>query len=132
MIGLILTIIIGFGIAFFSRNTGTFFSLTVGDNVYFNVPLYVITVGTYLLGLLLAWIIEVPQSITTAFQIMGLGRTIKSGNKTIVQLQNKITKLEAENTKLRERNQSISADRPITENYHPNVIQNFLHRLNLR
>ena len=74
-----------------------------------------------------------PQSIATAFQIMGLGRTIKSGNNTIVQLQNKIKKLETENIKLHERNnQSIIVDKQADGNYKQNIIQNFLHRLNLK
>lgn len=131
MIGLIITIIIGFAIAFFSRHVTSGLTMTVGENTYSNIPLFVITVGAYLLGLLLAWIIEVPHSITTAFQIMGLGRKISSGKNTIVQLQNKINKLELENNKLRERNQII-ANRPQDGNYRPNIIQKALHRLNLR
>ena len=64
---------------------------------------------------------------------MGLGRTIKSGNNTIVQLQNKIKKLETENIKLHERNnQSIIVDKQADGNYKQNIIQNFLHRLNLK
>ncbi len=132
MIGLILTIIIGFGIAFFSRHITSGVTITIGGNTYSDIPLFVITVGTYLLGLLLAWIIEIPQTIVTTLRIMGLGRKISSGNKTIEQLQNKINKLELENKKLRERNQSIIADRPPDENYRPNIIQKTLHRLNLR
>lgn len=132
MIGLILTIIIGLGIGYFSSNTTSGITITIGDYKYFNIPLFVITVGTYLLGILLAWIIEVPQSIATALQIMGLGRTIKSGNNTIVELQNKIRRQETENIKLRQHIQSITANKQTDGNYRPNIIQNLLHRLNLR
>lgn len=132
MLGLIITIIIGLGIAFFSSKNTLGITVTIGDYKYFNIPLYAITVGTYLLGILLAWIIEVPQTIATAFQIMGLGRTIKSGNNTIAQLQNKIKNLEIENTKLHERNKSIIENRPADENNKPNIVHNLLHKLNLR
>lgn len=132
MIGLIVTIIIGFGIAYFSRQITSGVTITIGENIYSNIPLFVITVGTYILGILLAWIIEVPQTIVTAFQIMGLGRTIKSGNNTIVQLQNEIKRQEIENIKLHERNQIIAANKKPDENNKPNIIHNLLHRLNLR
>ncbi len=132
MIGLMLTIIIGVGIAFFSRYNTSGITLTVGDDTYFNIPLYVVTVGTYMLGILLAWVIEVPQAIGTAFQIMGLGHTIKSGNNTILALQNKIKKLEIENIKLTQHYHSIITNHQTDGNYRPNIIHNFLQRLNLR
>ena len=133
MIGLLITITIGLAIAYFSHRTASGVTITIGENIYPGIPLYVITVGTYILGILLAWIIEVPQSIATAFQIMGLGRTIKSGNNTITQLQEKIKKLETENIKLHERSsQSVIVDKQADGNYKPNIIQNFLHRLKLR
>lgn len=131
MIGLVITIIIGFVIAFFSRHITSGVTITIGENIYSNIPLFVITVGTYLLGLLLAWIIEIPQSIATAFRIMGLGRKINSGNKTIEQLQNKIKKLELENIKLHDHNQFV-ASRQTDVNYRPNIFQKALHKLNLR
>ena len=132
MIGLMLTVIIGLGIAFLSRYNTSGIILTIGDYTYSNIPLYVITVGTYVLGILLAWIIEVPQEIATAFQIMGLGKTISSGKNTIGQLQNKIKKLEIENIKLTERNQTIISNRKPGENYQQNTIHNLLHRLHLK
>lgn len=132
MIGLMLFILIGFGIALFSRYSTPGITFTIGDYQYSNVPLFALTVGTYLLGILLAWIVEVPESIATAFQIMGLGRSIKSGNNTIAQLQNKIKSLEIENIKLQERNHSIVANRQKDANCRPNIINNLLHRLNLR
>lgn len=131
MIGLIVTIIIGCAIAYFSRYVSSGLTITIGENVYSNIPLFIITVSTYILGILIAWIIEVPQSIATAFRIMGLGRTIKSGNNTIIQLQEKIEKLETENIKLGERNKnSIIVNKQADGNYQKNIIQNFLHRLN--
>lgn len=132
MIGLILTLIIGFGIAYFSKNGTSGISLTIGNNQYLNIPLFFFTVGSYMLGILLTWIIEVPQTIATAFRISGLGRTVRSGNNTIVQLQNKIKKLEIENSKLHQRNQSIIANKQTDQNYKPNIINNLLHKLNLR
>lgn len=132
MIGFILTLVIGIGIAFFSNASTSGVTLTIGEYKYFNIPLFVVTVGTYLLGIVLAWLIEVPQTIVTAFHVMGLGRTIRSGNNTITQLQNKINKLEMENSKLHDRNQAIIAERKADKNYSSHIIDNFLHRLKLR
>jgi hypothetical protein len=131
MIGLIFTALIGFAIALISRHNISNFSLTIGSYSFSNIPLYIFTISSYMLGLLIAWIIEVPQAIGTGFKIMGLGRTIKSGNSTIVQLQNKIKTLELENNKLSERNKTM-IDKPTNEQNKPNGIQNFFHKLNLR
>lgn len=132
MIGLILTLIIGLAIAYFSKNSSSDINIALGDSQYFNIPLYMITVGTYLLGILLAWIIEIPQSIATTFQIMGLGRSVKSGNNTIASLQNKINRLEIENSKLHNHNKSILMNRPTDDYIKPNFIHNILHKLNIR
>lgn len=132
MIGIILTLIIGFGIALLSRFNTSGIAITIGDYTYSDIPLYVITVGTYLTGLLLAWVIEVPQAIATAFQIMGLGHKINSGQNAIIQLQNKINKLEIENIKLQERNKSIVGVSHTSENYHPNIFQTIFHKLNIK
>lgn len=129
---MILIVIIGFGIAFLSSNSTSEITITMGKYTFFNIPLFVFTVAAYLLGLIIAWIIEVPQTIATTFQIMGLGHRISSGNNAIVQLENKIKKLELENTKLHERNQSINANKQIIGNYKPSVLYNFLHKFNLR
>lgn len=129
MIGLIITIIIGFGIAYFSRQITSGMTVTIGQNVFSNIPLYVITVSTYAIGIIIAWIIKVPQSIATSFRINGLGRNVRSGNNTIAQLQNKISKLEMENTKLREsNNQSVIVNKQADGSYKPNTIQKFLNR----
>lgn len=127
-----MTVIIGLSIAFLSRFNTSNIILTIGDYTYSNIPLYAITVGTYIIGILLAWIIEIPQGIATAFQIIGLGRTISSGKNTIGELQNKIKRLEIENIKLVERNQTIISNRRPGENSHHNTIHNLLHRLHLR
>jgi hypothetical protein len=132
MIGIFFTLLIGLGIIFLSRSSVSDIAITIGDQKYSNIPLYAITLGTYLLGILLAWIIEVPQTIVTALHIMGLGHTINSGKNTIIQLQNKINKLETENIKLREHNHSIITNRKTDLNYRSNIIQNFLQRLNLK
>jgi hypothetical protein len=132
MIGLIITILIGIAIAYLSRQNSLPIVTTIGNNTYFSIPLYVITLGTYILGILIAWIIEIPQTISTALQITGLGRSIKSGNNTIVDLQNKLRKLEIDNVKLQERNQSIIASKRIDGNYKPNIFQNILNKINHR
>ena len=132
MIGLVITLTIAFVIAYLSLNNNPGINIAIGDYQFFNIPLYMITVGTYLLGIILAWIIEVPAQIATGFQIMGLGRTIKSGNNSIVQLQNKILKLEAENAKLHERNLALTSNPHTVNNDQPNIIQKLLRKIKTR
>ncbi len=131
MIGLLLTLIIGFGIAYFSRHVSTDITFSVGKYVYPNIPLFFITVGTYILGILLAWIIEIPQSIATTFHIMGLGRKVKSGNTTITELQNKIEKLELEIRTLHQRDKFDFSNKQSDPTYKSNRLRNFLQKHNL-
>lgn len=128
MIGFILTIIIGFGIAYLSSTSISSISITLGNYTYSNIPLTAITLSTYLIGMVLAWIIEVPQTIATALKIIGFGRTIKSGDNTIIQLQSKIQKLEIENSKLQGQYQSRIANRATEENVSSNSLRNFFRK----
>lgn len=128
MIGFILTIIIGFGIAYLSSTSISSISITLGNYTYSNIPLTAITLSTYLIGMVLAWIIEVPQTIATALKIIGFGRTIKSGDNTIIQLQSKIQKLEIENSKLQGQYQSRIASRATEENVSSNSLRNFFRK----
>lgn len=132
MIGIILTLVIGLGIAYFSRFSGSGITLSVGSSTFVNIPLALLTVGTYMLGILLAWIIGIPDMIATAFEITGLGRAVRSGKNTIIELQNKISKLELENARLHGENQNSNNGIRTNENYRPNIFQNFLHRFNQR
>lgn len=128
MIGFILTLIIALVLAYFSRNNTAVINLGLGDYGNISLPLPYLTVGTYFLGIIFAWILEVPNSLANAFRIMGLGRTIKSGNNSIKDLQNKIIKLESENTRLREENRSIIISKK-TDNYiKPNIFRNLFNR----
>ena len=99
--------------------------ILIAGSYFVSIPIGIATTVAVILH-------EVPQEIATAFQIMGLGKTISSGKNTIGQLQNKIKKLEIENIKLTERNQTIISNRKPGENYQQNTIHNLLHRLHLK
>lgn len=126
MIGLILTIIIGLGIAFFSSRNASGITVGIGEYPDVTIPIYIVTVGAYVLGIVLAWIIKVPQAIGTHFRISSLGRTIKTGNTTIEQLQKRIHTLETEIDKLRERTQTSLTHALKNDADKPNSIRNFL------
>lgn len=131
MIGLLLTIFIGIGIAIISRYSPVRITINPGDNQIYEVPLYYVTVGTYLIGILIASIIEIPQTIVSSLRILGLGRSVESSKNTITKLQNKIEKLETDKSNLNIKNQVIRDNNSNVAST-SNRFQNFLHRIHLK
>lgn len=129
MIGLILTLIVAAAIAYFTKNGTSNITVSLGADNHFTVPLFIVTVGTFLLGIVFAWIIEVPQSILTKLHIIGLGSRLKSGKSTIEQLENKITKLELENSRLNDRLDNRNAYAKTQDSDKPRSIRSFIDRI---
>lgn len=131
MAELIVTMIIGLGIAFFALHNTTGVSLVMGPYRLENIPLYLIVVSAFLLGLFLAWIIETLESVSNSIKLYAKERTIKSANQTINDLERKVTTLELENAKLK--GEKIEVKEKVTEKteekgYHH--LGGYLHGLN--
>lgn len=101
MLTLILLLVFGSGIAFLAlQNTG-YVTLTLLNDTFPNVPLYLVIIGSMLVGVLLTYIIHLVGSISTALTIHGKDNKIKESENDLTQMTKKTHQLELENESLK-------------------------------
>ncbi|CAN5205246.1 hypothetical protein BH11PAT1_BH11PAT1_4780 [soil metagenome] len=97
---LIITILFGGIIAYFAtQNTGAV-SLTFLQTTIPGIPLYVVMIGSLLVGLFLSWMISLINGIATGVTLRGKDNKIKDYKKENVGLLKQVHQLELENSKL--------------------------------
>lgn len=67
----------------------------------FSIPLYLVILGSLLVGFIIAGIISSINSMFSAFKIMGKNNAINSSQKEIENLKEQIHNLELENVELK-------------------------------
>lgn len=115
MLSILLSVIFGLAIGYFATQNTAPVNIQFGDFVFQNVPLYLVTVGSLIVGLLIVWIFYIARTVSTTLTIAGKDREVKRSNRTVAELEQKIRDLEAENMRLRTAgatNYSIPADVP--------------------
>ena len=101
MIILITLLVVGTLMVYLAQNNLTAVSLHLGTNVYSDIPLFYIIVGSLLAGLSLAYIMYLFNSIVVGFSMRGKDKAIKQGENDITGLTKRIHQLELENEKLK-------------------------------
>lgn len=99
MITLILTVIFGLGFAYFATQNTSLVTIKLSSYI-FTIPLYLLSLGSLLLGLLISGLIHLVDSIASWLTISGKESRIKESEKTIEMLKERIYQLELENSKL--------------------------------
>ena len=107
---IILAVIVGLGIGYFATQNISLIHLYFGPYVTPNIPLYLVVIGAVLLGLLLAWIFSLVNSLSSKITLHGKENKIKEDQKTIAELTREIHQLELENTRLQERSGEGDSD----------------------
>ncbi len=87
------------------RNT-TLVTLNFPGYIFNNIPLYLVILGSLLLGFLIAGVLSSINSMFSAFKIMGKNSVINSSQKEIEKLREKIQELELENSQLKTPNKA--------------------------
>lgn len=110
---IILAVIVGLGIGYFATQNTTLISLYLGPYITPGIPLYLVVIGTLLLGLLLAWVFSLVNSFSSKITLHGKENKIKEDEKTIAELTKEIHQLELENTRLKERSGEREDDKSL-------------------
>lgn len=100
---IILGIVVGLGITYFATQNTNLVNLHFGSYAVSNIPLYQVVIGALLLGLLLAWVFSLVNSLSSKITLHGKENRIKEDEKTIAELTKEIHQLELENTRLKEK-----------------------------
>jgi cell division protein FtsB len=91
------------------------------------VPLFIIILGSLLIGLLVSWIFSLVDGAGAAMSLMGKDRKIHAQESQVSQLENRIHDLEIENAQLK----GESTDREVVIEERPRVswLDRLRHRL---
>ncbi|HVA97144.1 MAG TPA: lipopolysaccharide assembly protein LapA domain-containing protein [Candidatus Acidoferrales bacterium] len=101
MLVLFLLIIFGLGMSYFAtQNTGAV-HIVVGNNYIGGIPMYILVIGSLLLGIFISWLISLIDTISSGATLHGKVNEIKKAEDRIDNLQQKNHDLEIEVTRLR-------------------------------
>lgn len=100
---IILTVLLGLGLAFFATQNGGLISLYFGSLVIPNTPIYLVAIAALLLGLLIAWLFYLLRSFSSSLLLHTKENKLKDANRTIAQLTKSIHQLEIDNARLKEK-----------------------------
>lgn len=101
MLLLILLLIFGSGIAFLAFQNSANVTLIFLNYTFPDVSLFLVILGSMLIGALLVYVIHLVNSISTAITIHGKDKKIKESENNVIQLIKKTHQLELENESLK-------------------------------
>lgn len=100
MLSLLILIIFGLGMTFFAtQNTGSVHIL-FGNYVLYGIPLYIVVIGSLLLGIFASWLISLVDAFSSTLTLHWKDSQIKNAYKTIETLRKEKHDLEIENSRL--------------------------------
>ncbi|MBI2617572.1 DUF1049 domain-containing protein [Candidatus Gottesmanbacteria bacterium] len=110
MTGLLIIILFGIGFAYFATQNTSGVTIYADSYVFSDIPLYVVILGSLLLGILLASIISVVNSLSTYFILRKKENTVKELKRTVAELIKRVHLLELEGEKRKEGNNQKELD----------------------
>lgn len=100
MFAVILFVIIAIGFGFFSTQNSMPITLTFGDRVISQVPLYIVLGVTLLIGLLYSWLVNIVNSLFVSRRLQNKDLALNDLRKENEKLSQRLVELEMENTRL--------------------------------
>lgn len=100
MVTIIFTVLFSVLVAYFTiQNTGHI-TLHFASYTWSGVPIYLVILGSLLVGLLFAWILHLLTAISSSLTIKGKNDSLKEIKRENIALTKKVHQLELENAKL--------------------------------
>ena len=108
MLVLLIAVIFGLAIGYFATQNTTPVTIQVGYYVLQDVPLYLVIVGSLLVGLFIAWILYFARTVSSKVTIYGKEHAVRKARQTVAELEQRIYNLELENARLRKDRAALS------------------------
>ncbi len=105
MVLIILLLVFGILAALFAVQNTTHVDVTLLGYTLSQIPLYLIMLGSLLVGILVSSIFNLSNIISSSLQMHGKDAKIKKSNSTVTNLHSRIHQLELENAKLKGRSE---------------------------
>lgn len=126
MVTLILMIVFGLGVAAFALQNTQTVAVTLAGTPLTDVPLFLIVIGSLLLGIIMSLIISFIDSISSSLLIHRKNNTINQARGTIGSLEKKIHDLELENARLQgktKEHENIRHEKVVVTEKKPSLLQ---------
>ena len=101
MLAILLGVIFGLGVGYFATENTVPIALRLGDFVVENVPLYLVAVGSLLVGLVIAALFYAARSFTSSTTTLGKGRDTGMIERDMANLEYRVRELETANNQIR-------------------------------
>ena len=127
MLNLLVIAIFGLVFALLATQNTQGVDLRLGSYVFNSIPLYLVALSSFILGLLVSTIVSIIDSLFNFFKFQSKDYKIKASTNTIEDLEHKVNNLEAEIARLRGiRNLSPEPTEP-----RPSLFHRLRHRLSI-
>ncbi len=100
MLVLLVAVISGIAIAYFGMQNISPVTIRLNEFVWNDVPLYLVIVGSFVVGLFMAGILYFARSVSSTLTIYGKDRAMKKTKHTVADLEQRVHDLEAEKVRL--------------------------------
>jgi len=107
---LIILIIFGLGMAYFATQNTGLIHLTIANFSSRGIPLYVVIIGSMLLGIFVSWLISLVNALTASVRMRKINTQIRNADKTIDELIKKNAELAKENSLLKGEKKDITTE----------------------
>lgn len=101
MLSLLILFVFGLSVAYFATQNTNAVDLNLANYFAGKVPLYVIVIGSILLGIFLSWLISVADNLTSMLRMHGKEKELKEAHITIESLKKDNTDLLLKNAQLK-------------------------------
>jgi uncharacterized integral membrane protein len=101
MLVLLIAVISGLAIGYFATQNTTPVTIRFNDYLWEDIPLYLVMLGSLLVGLFMAWILYFARSVSSRLTIYGKDHAVKKAQDTVVDLERRVQELEVENARLK-------------------------------
>lgn len=110
MLVLIISILFGIFIASFAIQNTTGVTIEFGQYTLTEIPLYMVAVGSLLLGLVTAYLISIVDAFSNTLKIHGKENSLKEAKRTVAELTKRVHELELENVRLNPDNKTSDTE----------------------
>jgi len=100
MLVLLVAVISGVAIAYFGMQNISPVTVRFNEFVWNDVPLYLVIVGSLLVGLFMAGILYFAKAVSSSLTLYTKDRAIKKTRHTVADLEQRVRELEAEKARL--------------------------------
>ncbi|HTM10614.1 MAG TPA: lipopolysaccharide assembly protein LapA domain-containing protein [Verrucomicrobiae bacterium] len=103
MLALLIAVIFGAAVGYFATQNTMPVTLQFADYAIEEVPIYLVVIGSLVIGIFIAWIIHLTRSVSSTITIRGKNNEVRRARQDAAELEQRVRDLEVENARLRAR-----------------------------